>query len=88
MNAIRERVARATARTKTAEETLLGSLQPWRARVSEHRTALTMAGGFAAGFAAASVPARWWGRLGRAALRSVVGAMRSVQTNSARAKAD
>lgn len=63
-NGARARVETAQAELVAAETNLAHSVEPWRAKVREHRTALVLAGGVVAGLAVALLPTRWWGRIG------------------------
>lgn len=60
----RARVQAAQAELSMAETNLAHTVQPWRVKLREHRTAFVLAGGFATGLAVALLPTRWWGRIG------------------------
>jgi hypothetical protein len=60
------RVSSAQAELAAAERDLAKSLLPWQRPLHQHRSAITLIGGFSAGLALALLPSRWWARAGAA----------------------
>ena len=80
-NGARARVQAAQAQLSMAETNLAHTVQPWRARLREHRTAFVLAGGFATGLAVTLLPTRWWGRIGALA-GSIAGTLGAAAAKS------
>jgi len=80
-NNARARVEAAQAELTAAETTLAHTVEPWRAKLTEHRTALVLAGGLATGLAVALLPTRWWGRIGALA-GSIAGTLGAAAAKS------
>ena len=72
------RVRQARVELAVAESALVKSVQPWWRRLQQHRSALALASGFAAGLALALFPSRWWARAGAAAGATAATAARSA----------
>ena len=52
--------------TEHAEKQLVAQWQPWHQRILLHRSALLAGAGLATGFALATLPPKWWSRIGSA----------------------
>ena len=74
------RVRLAEANLACAERALIESARPWRLRLSEHRNALLVGGGFASGWALTFFPSRWWARIGAFAGATAAAVARSAFT--------
>lgn len=67
MNRARQRAEQARAELERSERALGARWQVWHARAEHSRPWLLAGIGFASGVAFATLPARWWARLGSVA---------------------